>query len=103
MALSETPEGGEEDLRGLHACYIQYLQDMRRASSKGMQHYLLPREDFNDFAAWWSGLSAEVQAMFTRDFRKGYARVVAENDQKIIDTIWGKKPAAWENLGSGLN
>jgi hypothetical protein len=80
----QQPSG--EDTQALHELHQLSLHFLHRIDPKGELQYGSMAE-FPRFVAWWRQLPPAVRQSCERDFRKGYAEVVAESERQVAAVL----------------
>jgi hypothetical protein len=85
VVMTERSAQGPDPADGLHDLYLLYVQFMADFGQERGCAY--PWRDYPDFAAWWRELPAAARQRWERDFRRGYAAVVAEGERRVAAAL----------------
>jgi hypothetical protein len=75
-------EADAQGLRELHRLYLEFMAEFR-----GGRRLDYPGRDYAGFAAWWRRLDPAVRQICENDFRKGYAKVLAESEGQVAAVL----------------
>jgi hypothetical protein len=73
---------GAQAAQELYRLYREFMADSAR--ERGHDY---PWREYADFAAWWQRLPPAVRQHLERDFRRGYAAVVADGERQVAAAL----------------
>jgi|GEM_PF-4108428 hypothetical protein len=76
--FEKPPDDGKVDLRELHRLYILYTEELGKERGR-----IYPIRELESFTAWWGELSPRSRQVCEKNYRAGYANVIATQRAQI--------------------